>query len=685
MPNRLAQESSPYLLQHQSNPVDWYPWGEEALARSRREDKPIFLSIGYSACHWCHVMEHESFESEAIARELNEHFVCIKVDREERPDLDQIYMNAVQVLTGRGGWPMSVFLTPELKPFYGGTYWPPTSRHGMPGFDQIIAAVSKAWEENHSAVVESADRLTEQLAHMAGQANELGELNADLLTRASRYFRQTYDRTYGGFGGAPKFPAPMSLRLLMRDWFRRQENFSLEMVTGTLDRMAAGGIYDHLGGGFARYSVDARWLVPHFEKMLYDNAQLAIAYLEAFQITGNANYGRVVRETLDYVLRDMTDPEGGFYSTEDADSEGVEGKFYTWTPEQLVEVLGDEGAATFAKVYDVTESGNFEETNILNLPKTIEQQAAILGRDVEDLRRELAESRQKLFLAREQRIHPHKDDKVITAWNGLMIEALALAGAVLDEPRYLAAARKAAEFVETSLRRDDGRLLHTWRHGKAKVDAYLDDYTYLANGLTTLYECTGEAKYLERAIELIDHVLLHFGSEGQGGFYFTADDQEQLLTRNKEFADNAVPSANAMTAMTLIKLAKLTGYESWLNAAEQTMQTAVELMQRYPSGTAQMLLAVDLYLGPTYEVVLAADDSAESQAVRTDLQRRFIPNKVLAYVDPKAPQLLADLLQGKEMIGGQPTLYVCAGFTCQAPASGQAEITRALDSLSQHS
>jgi uncharacterized protein len=685
MPNRLARESSPYLLQHQGNPVDWYPWGEEALQRSKNENKPIFLSIGYSACHWCHVMEHESFESEAIARELNQHFVCIKVDREERPDLDQIYMHAVQVLTGRGGWPMSVFLTPDLKPFYGGTYWPPTSRHGMPGFDQIIAAVSKAWEENHAAVVESADRLTEQLSHMAGHANEVGELTEDLLTRASSYFHQTYDRAYGGFGGAPKFPAPMSLRLLMRGWYRRQENFSLEMVTGTLDRMAAGGIYDHLGGGFARYSVDARWLVPHFEKMLYDNAQLAVAYLEAFQITGNKNYARVVRETLDYVLRDMTDPTGGFYSTEDADSEGVEGKFYTWTPQQLVEVLSESAAATFAKVYDVTESGNFEETNILNLPKTIEQQAAILRRDVEDLRRELAESRKKLFVKREQRVHPHKDDKVIAAWNGLMIEALALAGAVLDEPRYLGAARSAAEFVQTNLRRDDGRLLHTWRHGRAKVDAYLDDYTYLAHGLTVLYESTGEPQYLEQAIGLANLVLEHFESQGQGGFYYTADDQEQLLTRNKEFADNAVPSANAMAAIVLVKLAKLTGKVNYLDAAEQTMRASVELMQRYPSGTAQMLLAVDLYLGPTYEFVLAVDDSAESQAVRNDLHRRFIPHKVLAFADPQAPQLLGDLIQGKEMIGGQPTLYVCEGFTCQAPAAGSQEITRALDTLSKQS
>jgi uncharacterized protein YyaL (SSP411 family) len=421
--------------------------------------------------------------------------------------------------------------------------------------------------------------------------------------------------------------------------------------------------------------------VPHFEKMLYDNAQLAVAYLEAFQITGNDNYARVVRETLDYVLRDMTGSEGGFYSTEDADSEGVEGKFYTWTPEQITEVLGDEAAATFAKVYDVTDTGNFEEANILNLPKTIEQQAAILGRDVESLRGELSESRQKLFTAREKRIHPHKDDKVITAWNGLMIEALALAGSVLSEPRYLDAARKAVEFIEKNLLREDGRLLHTWRHRRAKVDAYLDDYTYLANGLVTLYECTGEAKYLERAISLIEQMMQHFGSEGQGGFYFTADDQEQLLTRNKEFADNAVPSSNAMAAIVLTKLAKFTGSERYLGAAEQTMQAAVELMQRYPSGTAQMLFAVDLYLGPTYEVVLAADDSTDSQTVRNDLLRRFIPNKVLAWAHPQAPKPLANLLKGKEMHEGQPTLYVCEGFTCQAPAVGLIEINRAFDDL----
>ena len=686
MPNRLAHETSPYLLQHQNNPVDWYPWEAEALERAKRKDKPIFLSIGYSACHWCHVMEHESFENSAIARELNEKFVCIKVDREERPDLDQIYMNAVQLLTGRGGWPMSVFLTPDLKPFYGGTYWPPESRHGMPGFDQVIAAVAKAWNENREGVLEASERLTNELKRSSQQtqpqqAETGGELSETLLTNAVSYFRQTYDRTHGGFGGAPKFPAPMSLRLLMRHWHRRQDKFALDMVTGTLDRMAAGGIYDHLGGGFARYSVDARWLVPHFEKMLYDNAQLAVAYLEAFQITGNEDYAGVVRETLEYVLRDMTDPAGGFYSTEDADSEGVEGKFYTWTPAQLAEVLGESAATTFAKVYDVSELGNFEETNILNLPKTIDQQAQLLGRDPQNLRVDLAESRKKLFAVRERRIHPHKDDKVITAWNGLMIEALATAGAVLGETRYLEAARRAAEFIHEKLRRQDGRLLHTWRNGQPKVDAYLDDYTYLACGLIALYEVSGKAKYLEQAIADIDVVLTRFAEAGQGGFFYTADDQEQLLVRNKEFADNAVPSGNAMAALALVKLAKLTGEERYLAAAEKTMQACVELMKRYPSGAAQMLQAVDLLLGPTYELVFAGDGEAESREVLADLQRRFLPNKVLAFSEGKSPAALAGLLQGKAMLGGVPTLYVCEGFTCQVPAQGKVEIAHALDAL----
>lgn len=690
MPNHLANETSPYLLQHVNNPVDWHPWGPEALELSKKLNKPIFLSIGYSACHWCHVMEHESFENEAIAKSLNEKFVCIKVDREERPDLDQIYMNAVQMMTGRGGWPMSVFLTPELKPFYAGTYWPAKRSRGMPGFDEIIAGVSNAWETNREAVVSTSNKLTAELGKIDQQAGG-GELSEGLLEKllvgAAEHFRRTFDSTNGGFGDAPKFPSPMGLQLLLRYWHRKRDKQALKMVKVTLDRMAAGGIYDHLGGGFARYSVDARWLVPHFEKMLYDNSQLAATYVEAYQATGDENYARVVRETLDYTLRDMTDADGGFYSTEDADSEGVEGKFYVWTPAQLREVLGDTAATTFAQVYDVTDHGNFEHVNILNLPKSIDQQAKALGRNVDELRKELADSRAKLFAAREPRIHPAKDDKVIVAWNGLMIDAMARAGAVLDEPRYVDAAVKAADFLLSTVRRKDGRLLHTWRHGQAKLDAYLDDYTNLANGLVSLYEATFDARHLDAAIVLMQTVLNHFADNKGGGFYYTADDHEELIVRSKDFTDNAVPSGNAMAATVLVRLAKLTGKQSYLDAAEGAMRQTVSLMQRAPSATSQMLLAVDLYHGPTYEMVLAGDlQDQATMAILADLRRRFLPNKVLAFAaeGAKPSAALADLLQGKSMSGNTPTLFVCEGFTCQAPAQGEEEITHTLDELMPH-
>jgi len=687
MPNHLANETSPYLLQHANNPVDWYPWGPAALDRAKAEQKPIFLSIGYSACHWCHVMEHESFENEQIAKSLNEKFVCIKVDREERPDLDQLYMNAVQMMTGRGGWPMSVFLTPELKPFFAGTYWPPRASRGMPGFDQVIDSVANAWKNDRDAAVKSADRITAELRRR-DQPSAAGEtLPADLVAGAARHARQTFDKTYGGFGGAPKFPASMLLQVLMRHWHRQRDRGSINMVKVTLDRMASGGIYDHLGGGFARYSVDARWLVPHFEKMLYDNALLAKTYLEAYQITHDKNYARVVRETLDYVLRDMTDEKGGFYSTEDADSEGVEGKFYTWNPSQLREVLGKEAAATFARVYDVTDEGNFEHTNILNLPKSIAQQAKLLGREADDLAAELAASRAKLFAVREDRVHPHKDDKVLVAWNGLMIDTMARAGAVLGEPRYVAAADKAADFLLSEVRRDDGRLLHTWRHGQAKLDAYLDDYACLANGLVSLYEATFDGRRIDQAIELMQTVLDHFADEHEGGFFFTADDHEQLLVRSKDFVDNAVPSGNAIAATVLVRLSKLTGRVEYEDAARGVMLANVRLMQRAPSATSQTLIAVDLHLGPTYEMVLAGDPHDDaSRKVLADLRSRFLPNKVLALAsDGERAESLADLVRGKSMLGGAPTLYVCEGFTCQAPAQGSDEIAHTLDELMPHS
>ncbi len=644
MPNHLAGQTSPYLLQHQHNPVEWYPWGAEALERSRREQKPIFLSIGYSACHWCHVMEHESFEDAGLAKLLNEKFICIKVDREERPDLDQLYMQATQLMTGRGGWPMSVFLTPERKPFYAGTYWPPRAARGMPGFDQVLAGVAAAWDNKRVAVDEAAERLTHELARLGSQERSAGSLTPDILTAAASALSRNFDGTYGGFGEAPKFPAPMSLQFLLRRWHRSGDAQALEMVRLTLDRMAAGGIYDHLGGGFARYAVDARWLVPHFEK-----------------------------------------PEGGFYSTEDADSEGVEGKFYTWTPAEVRSVLDPDAAETFCAVYDITAAGNFEQTNILNLPNTLAQQAQLLGRNPETLQAELATSRAQLFAHREQRVRPHLDDKVIVAWNGLIVDALARAGAVLGEGKYLAAAEQAVDFLLTRLRREDGRLLHTWRGGQAQLEAYLDDYTCLAQGLVSLYEATLQGRYLEQALALAETVLARFRDAAGGGFYFTADDQEQLIVRNKDFADSAVPSGNAMAATVLLRLAKLTGQASFAEAALETVQAAVDLMRQAPSAASQMLLAADLQLGPTYELVLAGDlQQAATREVLADLQRCFLPHKVFAYAGPaadRAPDALADLLRGKASSGESPRLYVCEGYSCQKPAEGAAEIRQAIAQL----
>ncbi len=688
MANRLAQESSPYLLQHQNNPVDWYPWGPEAIERARFEDRPIFLSIGYSACHWCHVMEHESFENEAIARVLNENFVAIKVDREERPDLDQIYMNAVQMLTGHGGWPMSVFLTPELKPFYGGTYWPPHASRGMPGFDQILAAVADAWQNRRAQALNAAEQLTAELQNLGTvAAGDAAALDVDLLDGAAGQLRSAFDNVYGGFGQAPKFPHPMDLQLLLRVWQRTRQQGPLDMVRLSLDRMATGGIYDHLGGGFARYSVDARWLVPHFEKMLYDNALLAGAYLDAYLVTGEVNYARVLRETLNYVIRDMTNPGGGFYSTEDADSEGHEGLFYTWTPDEIEAVLGEERGATFGRVYDVSDDGNFEGRSILNLPKTLEQCAAILRRDPAELSAELADSREKLFAVREKRVRPGRDDKVIVAWNGLMIDAMARAGAALDTADYRHAAIQAADFILENMRRNDGRLLHTWRAGTAKFDGYLDDYASFANALVSLYELTTNERWIDEAIRLLDTVLARFADPVDGSFFYTADDHESLITRTKELTDSSVPSGNAMAATALLRLGQLLGRRDYLDAAEQTLTAALPIMQRAPMATGQTLLALDRYLGPSHELVLVGDFSKqEALDAWGAINRCFLPRCVLAIRDSDHLKLgiphstaLDGIFAGKESADGRPVLYVCENFACQKPAVGLEAIEAALD------
>jgi hypothetical protein len=605
MPNQLSRELSPYLLQHAGNPVDWRPWSAEALALAQSEQKPIFLSIGYASCHWCHVMAHETFEDREIARLLNERFVSVKVDREERFDLDQIYMEAVQMMTGRGGWPLSVFLTSEGEPFFGGTYWPPRARDGVAGFDQVLSAVADAWQHRRATVLEQAHEITRLLQQIASAAEvaagETGtsalpvHLDDTPLNEAEAALRRAFDPQWGGFGAAPKFPQPLALRWLLRRW-RRSGNDGelLKIVNTTLDRMAAGGIFDHLGGGFHRYCVDDRWLVPHFEKMLYDNALLAVCYLEAWQATGNEEYAVVVRQTLDYLLRDMTDPQGGLYSGEDADSEGQEGMFYLWTPGEIEAVLGPEAGQLFCRVYDVTEAGNFEGRNILNLLRPLELEAKLLGCEPAVLAVKLDAARQELRAARAKRVRPGRDEKVLVGWNSLAIDALARAGRALDEPRYTAAANAAADFLWNHLRRSDGRLLHYWRAGVAKCDAYLDDYAGLGNAVLTLYETGGPPARLDQAVAIADQIMTRFADREHGGFFYTAADHEPLIVRKTDCLDNPTPSGNGLAATLLLRLQAISAGDDYRVAAEATFRACFARMRQVPTSTFQLLLAMDV-------------------------------------------------------------------------------------------
>jgi uncharacterized protein YyaL (SSP411 family) len=679
--NHLAHETSPYLKQHVHNPVDWYPWGPEALARAKELNRPIFLSIGYSACHWCHVMEHESFEDPAIGKLLNDGFVSIKVDREERPDVDQIYMDFVVRTTGHGGWPMSVFLTPELKPFHGGTYYPPDDRYGgqMPSFRRLLEAIIDAWRSRHSDVLQSADHITQQLREGSRVEPVAGALDVGLIRNAVHYLSRAFDARYGGFGQAPKFPHPMEIRLLLRAWKRFGDDDALNMAKVTLDHMAHGGIYDHLGGGFHRYSTDARWLVPHFEKMLYDNALLTSAYLEAFQATRDPSFREVVEETLTYVRREMTSPEGPFYSTQDADSEGVEGKFFVWTSAEIGAALGKVAAETFSYIYDVTVEGNWEGQNILHRAKTYEQDARMLQMPGEDLRRNLTGAKRKLFDVRSRRVPPGRDEKVLTAWNGLMIAAFAQAAQALDEPGYAQTAARAAEFILKTMRSPDGRLLRTWSAGsQAKLNAYLEDYSYLIDALVSLYEATFELGWLEAALDLASVMIDQFWDENDGGFYFTGRDHESLITRTKDLLDNATPSGNAMAATALLRLAKLTGRRDLQDKAGATLQLCRGLMAERPMGCGQMLLALDFHLGPVQEFAVVGDPaSEESHHVLQTIRGGFRPNKVVALKAPgdsevdKILPLIAD-----KAAHGSVTCYVCENFTCGAPLVG-AEVLKA--------
>ncbi len=600
MPNRLTTAISPYLLQHAENPVDWYPWGEEARRKAREEDKPLFLSIGYSSCHWCHVMAHESFETEEIARLLNAHFVSVKVDREERPDLDQLYMDAVQAMTGQGGWPLSVFLAPDGRPFFGGTYWPYPARGGMSGFDQVLVAIARAWQERRQELLDQADKVVQFLVESGRGVGEPGPEAAppgpEPLAAAEAALRQAFDAQFGGFGQAPKFPQPTTLRFLLHRWRHSGNADLLQMVATTLQRMAGGGIYDQLGGGFHRYSVDRRWLVPHFEKMLYDNAQLVPCYLEAWQATGQEAFARVARETLDYVLRDMTHEEGAFFSSEDADSEGREGTFYLWTPSEVAEVLGSERAATFCRVYDVTASGNFEGKSILNRPRLLEEDARAAGRPAAELAAELAESRAALLAARARRVRPGRDDKVLLAWNAMTVDALARAGAALDDPRYGEAAVRAADFLLGRLRDDRGRLLHCWRNGEARHPAFLDDLTLLADALATLHETGGDRRWLDAAVEAADDLLARFADPAAPGFFYTPHDHEPLIARKKEYLDGSTPSGNGLAAWALLRLGRLCGRHDYTEAAVAALRAGVHVLERTPIAAGQMLLALQAHL-----------------------------------------------------------------------------------------
>ncbi|MET0624065.1 MAG: thioredoxin domain-containing protein [Pyrinomonadaceae bacterium] len=680
--NRLLNETSPYLLQHAHNPVDWYPWGEEALARARAEDKPILLSIGYSACHWCHVMERESFEDEEIARQMNEQFVNIKVDREERPDLDQIYMSAVQMMTRHGGWPLTVFLTPDLVPFYGGTYFPPEDRHQMPGFPRVLAGVSEAYRTRPDEVRQSAGEILSELRRMSDAPESSETINTRLLDNAYRGLARAYDPLHGGFGGAPKFPSSMSLDFLLRAWKRTGDGRALEMVTHSCLMMAAGGMYDQLGGGFHRYSTDARWLVPHFEKMLYDNALLTRLYLHAFQATGDPFFRRVVEETLGYVRREMTDESGAFYSTQDADSEGVEGKFFVWDREEVESLLGPEDARLFCAYYDVTEGGNFEEGNILNVPKPAEEVAREQQVTPERLAEAVNRGRGILFTERERRVKPGRDEKVIAGWNGLMLEAFAEAAAVLGREDYREMAERNVEFILDTLV-SDGLLLHVYKDGRAKHVGFLDDYSYVVSGLVTLYETTGRVRWLEEAVRLADKMIEEFWDEEGGGFFYNGRSGEKLIVRNKDYFDNATPSGNSVAAEALLRLSVLTGNENYGRRAAGVLRLVRDAVERYPSAFGYALGAFDFYLSKPKEVVIVyGGDEGGAARLGREVWGRYLPNKVVALAageDDGATAELVPLLRERTALGGRATAYVCENYTCLQPVNTPEELAAQLE------
>jgi uncharacterized protein YyaL (SSP411 family) len=676
--NRLARETSPYLLQHAHNPVDWYPWGEEAFARARAENKPVLLSIGYSACHWCHVMERESFENPDIAALMNERFVNVKVDREERPDVDDVYMRAVQLMVGRGGWPLTVFLTPEGRPFHGGTYFPPVDRHGMPGFPRVLEAISRAFHERPQDVAKAVAQMVAGVQRSEEGAGPAAALDPTLPRRAAEALERHVDTLHGGLGGAPKFPHTRTLQLLLRQWRATGRQELLDAVTLTARRMADGGIYDQIGGGFHRYSVDARWLVPHFEKMLYDNAELPRLYLELYQATGDPAYRRVVAETLDYLLREMRDESGGFYSATDADSEGEEGKFFVWTPDEVAAVVEPGDVELVCRYWDITDEGNFEGKNIAHVTVTVQQVAKLFGRSPEDAAAAIEEARRRLFAARRRRVPPGCDDKILTSWNALLIGTLAEAGRVLDEPRWVEAATAAAEFLWSAVRRD-GRLLHGWTKGQAKQDAFLDDHAFLASALLDLYEATGDSRHLARAGDLVEALESRFHDDAGGGYFFTPHDGEALIVRSKSGADGAIPSGNAVTAVALLRLHALTGEEQLRDRAEEILRLYHAAAAENPFGYTTWLEALERWSEGSTEVVIVGPRGAPAtRALWQAVASHWIPHRTLVRVEPGAADVPA-VARDRPIVAGSPTAYVCRNFTCSRPVHTPEELVALLD------
>ncbi len=693
--NRLIHETSPYLLQHAHNPVDWYPWGEEAFQKARSENKLILLSVGYSACHWCHVMERESFENKDIAAIMNQHFVSIKVDREERPDVDGIYMQAVQALTGQGGWPMTVFLTPNGRPFYGGTYFPPRDRrYGgqvVPGFPRILLSMADAYENRREEVEEQANQIAEHLQQRSGSpfrhkgTTPGGTVPLELLNTASKALAADFDHEHGGFGSAPKFPNTMSLELLLRISLHRLGQITskptrpeLEIVETTLQHMANGGIYDQLGGGFHRYAVDTEWLVPHFEKMLYDNALLSRIYLHTYLVTNNPFYERIVEETLNYVIREMTSPEGGFYSTQDADSEGEEGKFFVWTPAEIEKALLPEDAPLFMQYYDVTSRGNFEGKNILHVEQDAQQVADDAHISLEELQASLQRSRKMLFKVREQRIRPGRDEKILTSWNGLMLRSFAEAGRYLNRPDYLNIAIANVEFLLRTMR-PEGRLLRTYKDGRAHLKGYLEDYAFLADGLLALYEASFDPRWFAEARRLMDEAIQLFADEQNGGFFDTGSDHEALLSRPKEIMDNAIPAGNSVATDVLLRLATFTGEDSYRQRAENYLHPLTDILIQHPQAFGHVLNALDFALSPVKEFAIMGDPhEADTRALLEVINNRYLPNSVLACAAPNDTEAaqVVPLLESRPLKDGKATAYVCQNFVCAAPVNRVEELER---------